>query len=746
MTRSLVVLLTAVLSACNSGPTKYEQQVTQASVTPKGSIVGRVTELGTSTPLGGVKVTLNAPTQVTATTDDQGLYAFSDVVVTSTLRLVFEKDGYLRNVTFTAVPGSVGNNVSSTPLAGGVATADVLLAKADGVVKGIVFLPNSKPAVNATVVVDQRRSNPSSTGGSGIGESVVTTKTGMDGSFTLSGLGSAASGVTHRIIAQWFDENGDMQADYGATTTTVDVYGTEPARVFMQYTDIGQKVIDSNVFDGEIAAADAINFTFALPVLTSGQSQSIVDQFTLTNISTSVQIAVDQTWENPTKVAVKPVGGSLTEGDRYRVVINLKQTNGNGFTASLTFQVRAGTVAAPTTQVAGLTVTNPARTPSSAFDYNDTTFTLAFNTVPGITGYMIYAKDTTNNQSYVFLQRKTVNTSTGRYSYDQIMPSQFNNSRPLSAGNKVTFAVVPIDGYGNTASLSAAPAVTVSDNVAPRVTSSVADPVLAGTPDGINDTAAESKVLLRLFYTEPMDVASPPVYTNSTGAVTQSFVWEAGTSSGILTLTIPAGGDITGPFSIRGGKDIAGNVLSNRDITGTLGGVKELMLNGSFEDTTGCSITSWAATGTPAPVSALNNSSNNLGKCGAVIGSPIGAVPVTGLTKVAQDVVLPAITNGLGWGYEYRFDYRTEYATTGDEPLAVTQRCRITDTSDVTVVPLFATSKSNMSTFQSLSGGGLTPATTVRFQCEVNNATTNAANAALFIDNVSIALVKPGTL
>jgi len=753
MKKSLLVLVAVALAACGSNNDKstYDQQQTQVAITPKGSIVGRVTELGTATPLAGVSVTLNTPTPVTVVTSDKGTFGFADVVVNSEFQLIFEKDGYVRNTTSALVPGSV-NYGGATPLAGGNASVVMSLGKAEGTIKGMVFLPNNRPAVNATVVVDQRRSYLSNVGGGGVGESVVSVKTGMDGSFTLTGLASAPAGVSHRVVAQWFDENADMQADYGSVTTTVDVLGADPSRVFLFYSNIGQTIIDSNVFDGEIGAADALEFTFALPVLTSGQNQAVNDQFALFNLTTGTQIAVEQTWASPVKVSVKPVGGALREGDQFQVNINLKLANSSGFNRSYNFQVRAGTVTGPTTQVTGFTVTNPVRNPNTNFDYADTQFVLSWNSVPGVTMYNVYAKDTTNNQSFVYLTRYTPAIGSGRLTLPLTINNgtypAFNRGRPLSDSNKLTFAVVAVDGYGNTAPLGAAPAVTVGDNVQPRTNSSAAERVNTSAPvDGINDTAAAATIQLRLRYTEPMDATAAPVYTGSSGAVTQSFVWEAGSNSGIMTLSIPAGGDITGPFTIRGGKDAAGNTLANVDFTGVLGGRKELLVNGGFEDAAGaCGVAGWMATGTPAPVSVANNNSSGTGKCAAILGSQAGATPVTGLTKLSQDVVLSAITNpDLGWSYQYSVDLRPEYITTG-VATTVTQRCRITDTSDVQIVGALAVAytSANLPSYSS-SSGGLAPMQTIRFQCEVNNATTDSANGALFIDNASVALVKPTT-
>ncbi len=754
MKRSLLVLVAVAIAACaQPGSSTYDQQQTQVAITPKGTITGRVLELGTATPLTGVTVTLNTPTPVTATTNDKGFFTFADVVVNSEFQVVFEKDGYVRNTARTAVPGAV-NYAGATPLAGGNATIEMSLGKAEGTIKGIVFLPNSRPAVNATVVVDQRRSYVTGLGGS-VGESVVSVKTGMDGSFTLTGLASAPAGVTHRVVAQWFDENGDMQADYGSTSENVDVLGADPSRIFIYYSNIGQTVIDSNVFDGEIGATDSLEFTFALPVLTSGQNQAVTDQFALYNITANTYVAVEQTWASPVKVSVKPVG-ALKESDQYRVDITLKLANAGTYGKSFTFQVRAGTVTGPATQVTGFAVTNPNRTPNTLFNYNENTFNLAWNSLPGVTRYNVYAKDTTSNPAYVLLyDRFTPSIGTGRITLSLNLPYTFNNGQPLSEGNKVTFTVVAIDGYGNTAPLGAAPTVVIGDNVQPTTPGGTPGRYPVGSsiePDGINDTAAPQTIQLRLTYSEPMDATTAPVFTNGGGAVTQSFVWEAGTSVGIMTLTVPAGGDITGPFTIRGGKDFAGNSLANVDFTGRLGGRKELLVNGSFEDAAGaCNVTGWMATGTPAPVAVPANNATSTGKCAGVLGSPFGTTPTTGLTKLSQDVVLAAIPTqsaGLGWGYEYSIRMRPTYIITGIDVPTITQRCRITDTSDAQIVGALnvSTSSANSNVYPAAYTGGLAAMQTVRLQCEVNNTTTDSANAALFIDAASIALVKPGTL
>jgi len=746
MSRLFVALFVSALVACG-GSSKYDQQQTQVAITPKGSIVGRVTEYSSANPLEGVSVTaVIAGTPASATTNADGLYEIKDVVVSSSTTLIFQKDGYLRMFSNSSVPSGAGNS----PLAAGYSTLNVRMARGDGEVKGLLRLPNGTPAVGAIVYVDQRNNSF---------DSVVTATTDMAGAFSLKGLATSPTGINHTIYAQWFDENADGQADYSPTNTSVALYSSGNfARVFLTYNSIGQQVLASNAFDGDLTATDEIKLSFALPVRPSGFNGTVTRQFVLTNSTRgNVDVAVEQTWASPTEVSIKPTSG-LREGDVYALAISVQNTNGSSFSRSMSFQVRPTMVTGPATAVTNVTVINDGTYPDrSKFDYSATSFVVSWDVQPTIRTYWIYAKDTGANQAWVLVGNTTLAPGAGRATYNIGLPNSFNNNQPLSAGNKVSFAVVPVDGFGNAGALSSAATVVIADNVSPATQNGgVSSPTgNADDIDAINDTSTAKQVQLRLTYTEPMDPSVAPVFTTTGSAtpVTQSFAWEQGNTSGLLSITVPAGGDLSGSFVIRGGKDASGNAVSGADFTGFLGGRKELVVNGGFEDAAGaCVLTGWtpAVTGTMAqPTSVAGAGVSETGRCGALIGAPIGAAPQTGTAKLSQDIALPNLTM-TPWYFDVRMQARPQYFAP-TLPAAVPQTCKITDTFDVLIWSLASWNSTSTSAYQSLSKTPFTPATagqTIRIVCEVNNSVAMAAavNAALYIDDVSVSLVKPTSL
>ncbi len=739
MSRLFVALFVSALIACGSS-SKYDQQQTQVAITPKGSIVGRVTEYATNAPLEGVSVTaIVGGGTVKGTTSADGLYELKDITVSSNASLLFEKEGYLRSITNGSVPSTAGNS----PLAAGFSTRDMRMAKGDGEIKGLLRLPNNTPAVGATVYVDQRNS--------GNFDSVVTTTTDMAGNFSIKGLATAPTGINHTVIAQWFDENADGLADYQYTSASAVLFaaGNVP-RVFLTYGTVGQRVLTSNLFDGEIAATEDIKLTFAVPARPSGYNGQVSRQFVLTDNTVGLEVAVDQTWTSPTEVTIKP--SALREGDQYTLQINLQTTTGGtGGTPAISFQVRSATVTGPATPVANVTVQNdPVNVDRSRFDWSTNNFRVSFDTLTGISTYWVYAKDTSNNQAFARVAQTTLAPGAGRVTLSVYAP--FNNGNPLSQGNKVTFVVVPVDAYGNAGSTSAATGVQVSDNIAPAT--QPGSVYSNTTVDAINDELTAKTIALQLSYSEPMDPAVSPVFTSFAAAnVAQSFTWSQGNTSGTLTITVPASTDLSGGFVIRGGKDPAGNVVSGADFTGYLGGRKELLVNGGFEDAAGgCSLTGWTPnqTGSMAKAEVVSGAGlAQTGRCAALIGAPIGSAPQTGVGKISQDLVLPSLTNTPAFRFEVKASMRPQYFAPGMSA-SVAQVCKVTDTSDVNIQAVHAYSSSSQSYYDTFTQS-LTPMTqgqTVRVVCSVDNSASMAAavNGALYVDSISVALVKDTSL
>jgi hypothetical protein len=248
-----------------------------------------------------------------------------------------------------------------------------------------------------------------------------------------------------------------------------------------------------------------------------------------------------------------------------------------------------------------------------------------------------------------------------------------------------------------------------------------------------------------------MDQAVSPVLTSSAGATVAQIVTWASSTRAVITLTVPANTDLSGTFVVRGGKDLAGNALSGPEYTGFLGGRKELLVNGGFEDATGaCSLAGWTQTqggGMPVSVATPGAGLPSSGKCAALIGAPLGTTPQVGISKLSQDIGLPDISMSPAWRFEVTYADRPEFFNPSGTAVAVSQRCQITSTADVLIQNLFSWSSSTRSSYSGPSVTNFTPATngqTVRLMCTVDNsvALAPAVNAALYLDGLSLALVK----
>ncbi len=738
-----------------TGPQQYDQ--TQKAVSPKGTIYGRVVDVATQNPLEGVSVkVLGSDSALTSAAD--GTFKLENVVVNSSYTFIFEKMGYLRTRTSSAISGTTGNS----PLEGAISSFSIEMFPSNGTVTGFVFLPNGRPAPNATVYVDQRN----------FGESVVTAQTGADGSFSIGGLATRPSGANHTVYAQWFDENGDMQADYSTTSNNVNVFPGQPARTFITYNSVGLRLVASNIIDGEIPAGEDLQFTFSLPLFTGTLDGTQARPWILTNLSIgngNVDVPAEGTFMSPTVLRVKPALNSLQEGQRYNISLalraaSLSQNTNNNFNQSFDFQVRAATVTPFTTQVTGLAVTNQnpiAPYPDTAFDFNQNQFTIAFTPAAGAVRYEIYARDTASIPNFTRLTAFNADGSP-RYQRNLTVGTPFNvnfASGLFAAGNRVTFAVVGIDAYGARAPLMSAPTVEVRDSIPPRVTAGPVALPLGTTPDGINDGTTAATIALRISYSEPMDPASMVTYTsNATNAPMAAFRWDSATT-GVLTLTVGAGNDATGSFVIRGGKDSSGNDLQQAgDLVGFLGGRKELLQTPDFQNGTMCGLgTSWVAStlnGGPMPSTINNNGaiSGNVSPCAAVLGSVPGGAPGTGRSRILQGISLPSLMN-TGFSIQASGRYRTVNVTNTAQPGATyTMRCFFADTNDAPLLGLglFASAApTTMTSFTTAGPVNLTAQqnTQVRLICETENTNMMAPGfGALYLDEMSVALVKTGTL
>lgn len=756
MLRIPILAAAVVLAACSGQTTTQKSafEQTQVPVTPKGTIVIRVTDLSNFQPLADATVTVIGGSAPTLTTDANGLATFTDAVVNSYYTLVVEKAGYVKKTQYpNAVPGSTG----LSPLAAGVTNVTVELYKADAQLKGVVFLPDGSPAANTTVVIDQNYD--------GLGDSLLSTQTGADGSFTLTGIGSYPSGVYHQIAA--YPPNNGVSPYF----SSIYIYPGETQRMFIdlyQDNNSEQRVVNSNLFIGSLAPASDIKLTFANPVNPTQFDNAANDMFQLYSNITGDRYALTATWTSTTQVSLKPIQ-ALRAGDEMELdmaVTSAATTMGPdaNFYKTLYFQVRPDTVTPIAAQVTNLVIENPsyAGTPVPArFDWNTNAFTLKWSAAAGATRYAIYAKDTKNNPDWV---KVTEYTSTTAPSYEATigLPQAFDafpgtgGTQPLAQGNVVSFTVVGIDVYGYQAPLATAPTITASDNIQPtRVGGLVALTKLPGfnLVDAINDDTTPAQLLFRIRYSEPMDTASPPVFTgNGSPTTLWQGAWDPslGQFTYTLTLTIGGGVDASGNVLVRGGKDAAGNVVLDGDIQTSLSGFKTLSASTTFEDTSGCALGSaWSASNTgtmpgPSAVLATGQGTSINNKCAAVLGAPTNAPAATGVSKISQDVALPS-TTGTNWFFYVKAT--TRGFAIGPGPLGV-QRCDLTDTSDVSIAPLVSHAATYASATLTYAYSVPSPVSTLRVSCRVDNSagTPTANNTSMYVDDLFVYLYKPGNL
>jgi len=484
---------------------------------------------------------------------------------------------------------------------------------------------------------------------------------------------------------------------------------------------------------------------------------------TQTSSPTNQNIPVEGTFMSPTELRVRPSLNSLRDGERYTLTLSLRSASTNGgttdtFTASFDFQVRPAMVMPFTTQVSGLTVTNTnplAPFGSNVFDFNSNNFTLSFNPAVGAVRYEIYARDTRNNPNYVRVQLQAA-TGAPRIEMSFNLPVNFNapfGGQPLGGGNRVNFAVVGIDTYGTRAPLMAATPVEVRDTFPPTANSVVNAATGSPIVDAQNDTASPATIRLRIGYSEPMDPMSMVTFTsNASNAPMSAWTWET-TSSGILTLTIGANNDASGSFAIRGGRDAAGNDIARAgDLVGSLTGRRELLANGDFQMGAACGLGSWTPSGGgPAAVAVNNNGaiSGSTSACAAVLGSIPGGMSGTGRSRLVQDVSLPSLM-GTGHRLEFNGRYRVVNVPNAAAPGATyAMGCRLTTPADVVLIGLFVNGGTNTTGYTNSGTVDVSAQSgnSVRVQCETDNTNPMAPGfGAMYLDELSVALVKPGTL
>lgn len=727
MTRALwATAFFAALAGCNCGTTGG------TNTSPvRGIIVGRVTDALTGAPLASVVVKAQADTQVTASTDGDGVFTIRDLPL-GYFTVSFELAGYVRALC------SAYLDVTSTTQGNILATCDMSMARAEGKLEGFVVTPDGKPVGGLTLLADLRStSGPNLYSGYDL---VATSTTAADGSFAFAALPAVPRGASVVVYFPPFDLNGDGEPEAGGFTRTFTVYPGPAAPVVVVLANNAPSVVVTNLFDNELAPGEAMTVTWSTPLDTASAVVTLVDQ------TRNTEVPLEKTWSSGLTLTARPSTSTpLREGSRYQLTVTARAVGTNaagGGTWSFNFVLRPSSINPITSQVSNLAVTAPL-TPA----HSTTGFTLGFTGAAGAAGYKVYAKDTQLNRDWILVSAFTGSNS-GTVYQAFTLPAQFDaylfdgaTRWPLANGNRITFAVVPFDAFGNESPLSAAATVQVQDQALPTWVS-----IGSQVGDAVNDTSQPTRVIMPFTFSEPMKPSvSPQLVTASN--LTATWTWANDYQSGYFTVTIPANSNGAEGFIIRGGEDQNGNRLSNGEAASRFVGIQDLLTNSGFEEG-GCSLTGWTpgTTGGPptlaAPIAQGNTFATSVdpaSRCAAAIGSINGSPAGVGTSRLSQQFTTPAMLPA-GRGLVMRVNYRL---ASDASPVASggAVRCGVMDaafTAFGTMV-LSSTGGTNQSGFTFTTVGvTLTPSTTYQFVCEAALAGANPAEFGVWVDDVQL--------
>lgn len=416
--------------------------VTEDSLVIEAYVEGTVIDGVTHTPIAGASVIVPGVegAQGTATTDARGFYSIEVPGVGSHTLFVEAADYARAKYTVSAItePGASGEirvtavrNSQLYPVS----------ETHGGTLNGRVTSGGSRDSIAGARVLVQFGD---STDPIEDGSIAVTAVTDDDGRFSLAKLPAGAPQTRVTVFPFDLDDDGTPDtATFSNLVTGGPSAGalTPGGQNFMDIVVdpfLGDKVIWTNLDDGATVDSDsALLIQYATPMVRTA------DATTVTLRENNSEIGADFVWQGAVSLTVTPKE-PLLPGRNYTLNVVAQSLAGTSVTYNKAFSVTSPD--APTDPVTNVEIVD-----AEPLDWKARAFVVAFDAVAGAEGYRIFARNGTDQTSWVMVFENRV-SQFGRPQVSVTLPDSFDtfpSDDVFSAtgfGTKVEFAVQPYSG------------------------------------------------------------------------------------------------------------------------------------------------------------------------------------------------------------------------------------------------------------------------------------------------------------